>query len=252
MFNRKITFSCPKEYLNFSDDRPILAVKNIPEWYKKLKDTYTKKSVKSCKPFMDALTAGYVLKFPQDLYVNFNCVDPQNPNNPEKGLLLNWALKDYYHLLVKNQINLNTHSADIHPINQFEGSPIQDKNKNLPAIKVLNPWKIKTPKGYSCLFIPPLNNSDDRFSIIPGIVDTDSYDLEINFPMYINGNIYDTLETEIKKGTPYVQIIPFKRDEWRSEIVIEDVIEKTNKTLSHFLVNRHNYMNFNWVKKIWK
>ena len=77
---------------------------------------------------------------------------------------------------------------------------------------LLNPWKIKTPKGYSCLFVPPLNNSDDRFSIIPGIVDTDTFPSEINFPIIINGDKYPVLETTIKKGTPYVQIIPFKRD----------------------------------------
>jgi hypothetical protein len=62
------------------------------------------------------------------------------------------------------------------------------KIKNLSFYKIINPWKIKTPKGYSCLFVSPLNNSDDRFSIISGIVDTDTFPNEINFPIIINGD----------------------------------------------------------------
>ena len=43
----------------------------------------------------------------------------------------------------------------------------------------VSPCTIKTPPGYSCLFVPPLNNTDDRFSIIPGIVDTDKLNFEV-------------------------------------------------------------------------
>ncbi len=92
------------------------------------------------------------------------------------------------------------------------------KIKIFLLLKILNPWFIKTPPGYSCLFVPPLNNCDDRFDIIPGIVDTDDWDLEINFPFVLNGDKYETLETVIKRGTPYVQVIPFKRDSWEMKI----------------------------------
>jgi hypothetical protein len=105
----------------------------------------------------------------------------------------------------------------IHPI-QLEGSPYVEKNKNLPFYKIINPWIIKTPPGYSCLFVPPLNNTDDRFSIIPAIVDTDTFPNEINFPIVINGDKYPTLDTVLKKGTPYVQVIPFKRDKWKMKL----------------------------------
>ena len=63
---------------------------------------------------------------------------------------------------------------------------VVEKNKNLPFHKILNPWIITTPPGYSTLFVPPLNNSDDRFSIIAGIVDTDTFKNEINFPIVIH------------------------------------------------------------------
>jgi hypothetical protein len=116
----------------------------------------------------------------------------------------------------------------------------------------MNPWIIKTPKGYSCLFLPPLNNNDDRFSIIPGIVDTDTYNLEINFPFVINGDKYPQLNTVIKTGTPYVQIIPFKRESWK--MITKKITQKKilNNKLFFFKSLLHNYKNKCWNKKIWK
>ena len=46
-------------------------------------------------------------------------------------------------------------SKEVHPVNQVEGSPLLEKNKNLPVYKILNPWIIKTPPGYSTLFYHP-------------------------------------------------------------------------------------------------
>ena len=107
---------------------------------------------------------------------------------------------------------------------QLTGCPYLEKNKNLNFHKIMNPFIIKTPPGYSSLFLPPMNNPDDRFSIIPGIVDTDTYNLEINFPIVFNGDKYESLKTTIKRGTPYVQVIPFKRDSWKMSI--EEIKEK--------------------------
>lgn len=135
---------------------------------------------------------------------------------------------------MSRSLNLNADMVgNVHRKEQLEGSPYIEKNKNLPFYKVLNPWVISTPPGYSCLFLPPMNNTDDRFSIIPGIVDTDTYKNEINFPFVINGDKYPTLETMIKKGTPYVQVIPFKRDRWKMKV--EKISVKTLVTNKTFL-----------------
>jgi hypothetical protein len=135
---------------------------------------------------------------------------------------------------------------------QVEGSPLVEKNKNFPFYKILNPWHIKTPKGYSCLFVPPLNNSDDRFSIIPAIVDTDNHPIEINFPIVINGDKYPILETTIKKGTPYVQIIPFKRECWKIKIKSRKQKEIQNSRLFYGLKVINIYKDKYWNKKSWK
>lgn len=108
---------------------------------------------------------------------------------------------------------------------------------------------IKTPPGYSCLFVSPLNNKDDRFEIISGIVDTDTYENFINFPIVINGDKYPNLETTIERGTPYVQIIPFKRDDWKMEIGSKRVnVALTSLTILRKIWN--NYKTFFGKRKM--
>jgi hypothetical protein len=251
MFDKKIEFSAHEDYFALKEDYPIPTKFNIPEWYKNLEHTYLNKTVKGCMPFLDSLTAGYLLKMPQDFHVRHN-IDNKNEKGEEfKDSFQTYGLHDQSHLLNAKFINLNS-GFDTHSIKQVEGSPFIEKNKNLPFYKIINPWKIKTPKGYSCLFVPPLNNSDDRFSIIPGIVDTDTFPNEINFPIIINGDKYPILETTIEKGTPYVQVIPFKRDPWKMSLLSRKQKEVQNSRIFYGLKLIHIYKEKYWNKKLWK
>jgi len=251
MFHKEIEFSAHEDYFALEEDYPTPIKLNIPEWYKKLEHTTSNKTVKGCMPFLDTLTSGYLLKMPQDFDVRHNVDNKNDKGMGFKDSFQTFGLHDMSQLLCAKSINLNS-GIDIHPIKQAKGSPFIEKNKNLPFYKILNPWKIKTPKGYSCLFVPPLNNSDDRFSIIPGIVDTDTFPNEINFPIIINGDKYPVLEVTIKKGTPYVQIIPFKRDSWKMTIKPKSQKEIQNSRLFYGLNLLNIYKNKYWNKKSWK
>ena len=251
MFEKVIEFSAHEDYFALKEDYPIPTKLNIPEWYKKLEHTLLNKTVKGCMPFLDTLTSGYLLKMPQDFNVRHN-IDNKNEKGEEfKDSFQTFGLHDAGMLIYSKYINLNS-GVDIHPIKQLKGSPLIDKNKNLPFYKILNPWKIKTPKGYSCLFVPPLNNSDDRFSIIPGIVDTDTFPNEINFPIVINGDKYPILEDTIKKGTPYVQIIPFKRNNWKMKLSSRKQKDIQKSRLFYGLKLLNIYKDKYWNKKLWK
>jgi hypothetical protein len=246
MFDKVIEFSAHEDYYNSKEDYPIPAKLNIPEWFKKIPHSIEKKTVKGCMPFLDTLTSGYILKIPQDIKIEHNVLDKDN--KPDS--FYRFSMFEVKNFMDVN-MNLNVLS-DHHPTMQVAGSPFIEKNKNLPFYKILNPWKIKTPKGYSCLFTAPLNNSDDRFSIISGIVDTDTFPNEVNFPIVINGDKYPTLNTIIKKGTPYVQIIPFKRDSWKMKIKPRKPKDIQNNRLFYNLVLWNNYKDNFWNKKIWK
>ena len=251
MFNKEIEFSAHEDYFSLREDYPIPTKLNIPDWYKKLEHTVLNKTIKGCMPFLDTLTSGYLLKIPQDFHIRHN-VNNKNENGEEfKDSFQTFGLHDMSQILTAKNINLNS-GFDTHSLKQVEGSPFIDKNKKLPFYKILNPWKIKSPKGYSCLFVPPLNNSDDRFSIIPGIVDTDTFPNEINFPMVINGDKYSVLETTIKRGTPYVQIIPFKRDDWKMKILSRKQSEVQKSRLFYGLNLLNIYKDKYWSKKLWK
>jgi hypothetical protein len=247
MFNKEIEFSAHEDYFALKEDYPSPIKLNIPDWYKKLEHSALNKTIKGCMPFLDTLTSGYLLKMPQDFYINHNVYNKEG----DKDSLNRFGLYQKSEVLYNKGINLNS-KGEYHLIEQLEGSPFVEKNKNLPFYKILNPWKIKTPKGYSCLIVPPLNNSDDRFSIISGIVDTDTFPNEINFPIIINGDKYPILETTIKKGTPYVQVIPFKRDSWKMILKKRKQKEIQNNKLFFDLNLFSLYKDKYWNKKSWK
>jgi hypothetical protein len=247
MFDKVIEFSAHKDYYSLKEDFPSPIKFNLPEWYKNLKHSVEKKTIKGCMPFLDSITSGYLLRMPQDMHIRHNIKNPEG----EDDCFHSGAMSKISGIVNFMQLNLNT-LPDAHPIYQLFGSPLLEKNKNLPFHKIYNPWTIKTPKGYSCLFVPPLNNTDDRFSIIPGIVDTDNFPIEINFPIVINGDKYPVLETIIKRGTPYVQIIPFKRDSWKMKVSpLEEEKLKKNK-IYYFRDIFNAYKNIFWNKKSWK
>jgi hypothetical protein len=248
MFNKEIKFISHKKYVDLKDTLPIPIKLNLPNWFKELKHNIDCLTIKGCMPFLDSLTSGYLLKIPQDIKISHNVEN--NEKKPDSF----YRTGSLPHNLIQDLgINLNTEKPNYHPTNQLEGSPLVEKNKNLSFYKIMNPWRIKTPTGYSCLFLSPLNNSDDRFNIISGIVDTDTFPNEINFPIVINGDKYSTLDTVLKKGTPYVQIIPFKRESWKMSIESKTTEEFNDSSKIFYSLDMlHNYKNKYWNKKSWK
>jgi|TARA_R110002012_G_scaffold321994_1_gene553255 hypothetical protein len=248
MFEKTIEFSANEKFIKHNTEYLPVPIKlNIPKWYKELEHTIHNKTVKGCMPFLDTLTSGYLLKMPIDYYLEHNVKN-------EKGNLDTGSCSGQKRVNnFSDKINLNYDTVkQLHEPDQLKGSPLLEKNKGLSFHKILNPWTIKTPPGYSCLFLPPMNNTDDRFSIIPGIVDTDSFPTEINFPILLNGDKYPSLKTLIKKGTPYVQIFPFKREQWKMQIT--KITDEKRKEMDFFSFTQilHNYKIKFWSKKSWK
>ena len=246
MFNNIIEFIAHEDYVDLKEDYPNPIKLNIPEWYKKLEHTITNTTVKGCMPFLDTLTTGYLLKVPRDYgFVH-------NKKNKDGQPDIEWhPLAVESNLFRAKSINLGGEAPSVHPVKQVLGSSLAEKNKQLPFLKIFNPWIIKTPPGYSCLFVPPLNNTDDRFSIIPGIVDTDTFTQEINFPIVINGDKYPILDTVIKKGTPYVQVIPFKRESWKMKVTGVSTNYMNKQKMFFNLKFLHRYKSKFWNKKKW-
>lgn len=241
MLSNKITFYAPEVVIADKEIYPEPIKKNIPEYYKKL--STKKDTVKNCMPFLDTLTTGYALKLTADIRLIFNT------EKEDTSSISSHYLNPSFNR--KHDLNVLDSYQTVHPRWQLEGSNILTKNRNQAIQKIINPWTIKTPPGYSCLFLPPMNNKDDRFEILPGIVDTDNFDMEINFPYVVNGDRYPYLDTTLKKGLIFAQCIPFKRDSWKMNV---NKLQKIQKNKDKFFYKwltmfQHKYKKFSWNKK---
>lgn len=217
-------------------DPPIPASKIIPEWYKK-QDKYTngKKmfnengtvnhTIKACMPVFDLMTAGYIFTLPGDVIIS-------KDGNGNVNTL--WS----------------TNSSTLiqsHPIPQYDMYNVPNEYEPV-GLKFINPWITQTPAGYSCLFIQPSFRDDLPFSVLPAIVDTDCHPIGVNFPFFLRKDF----EGLIPMGTPIMQIIPFKREEWSHEIINEhdDLLWKKWKRAEGKIANR--YKSFFRSQKVWK
>jgi len=244
MFDKTIEFISHNDYVDQKLDYPTPIKLNIPEWFKKLNHSVEKQTIKGCMPFLDTLTSGYLLRVPQDYGFQFR------DDNGKRTFEWHPPQIDQNQIMARG-INLTGQNPELHDPRQLEGSANVEKNKNMSILKIMNPWIIKTPPGYSCLFLPPMNNTDDRFSIIPGIVDTDTFTNEINFPIIVNGDKYPYIDTIIKRGTPYVQVIPYKRESWKMKITGKNTNDFNKGKIFYQLDLLRKYKNRFWNKKSW-
>jgi len=188
----------------------VPASKLLPEWYKKLEyrssdiKPWESATIKACMPFFDVMVQGYIIPLWADLYASTVINEEGNPC-PE----FNWGGENI----------LSPHGK-----NQTLGLPMVEKSLGGgPAWKFLSPWLIETPKGYSTLFVSPFNNVNPNFELVAAIVSTDCYKNVINFPFVWTGPA--DWEGIIPQGTPLVQVIPFKRDDFRHEISVGDMVD---------------------------
>ena len=110
----------------------------------------------------------------------------------------------------------------------------------------MNPYAIATPPGYSVLFTQPMHR-ESVFTILDGIVDTDNYNVPVNFPFVLNDVKWEGI---IPAGTPMAQLIPFKRESWEHNLGSDkDLIElnKTFRKLKSLFYNSHKRQF--WISK---
>lgn len=208
---------------------PKPAVKYMPEWFRVIPPITKNRrdefgdfamSAKKCFPMIDAMSLGFVIPLCGDLHVKVNSdmTEMEFTNNPSIML------------------------AQTHDISQLgnetgPGFPIN-------PIKFINHWVIKTAPGWSTLFIPPINQYDAPFTCLGGLVDTDRYPKEVNFPAIWKVPNFDAT---LSAGTPLVTAIPIKRNTFNkkpkirkmtdAEFKIIDKLGKQQKTRKHVYTN---------------
>ena len=228
---------------------PIPASKKIPEWYKHQNAIIGDKvvvtdwgnantTVKKCMPVLDDMSAGYYITLASDLLVSWN-----EDNTPSFA----WSLDTSGGLNIGSDVTPLPKLIEGHTTDQISHLPIPTEYSIHPQ-KFSNYYRIVTPKGYSCMFRHPSWMFDLPFYTLSGIVDTDKHPVAVNFPFLIRNGWSGLIE----EGTPIVQVIPFKRTEWESEIVMGDNSEGELEYRKATKKLMHRYKN-NWREvKTWK
>lgn len=184
---------------------PRPAVKNFPDWFKILpsedasgRDVFNTPimTAKKCFPLLDAMTLGFTMPLGGDLRIvtNDTLSEIQAHNPPMLKV------------------------AEFHDIRQvggrsYPGYPGQ-------PVKFINHWVVKTKPGWSTLFVTPFNHFNKDFTCLTGLVDTDRYPKEVNFPaVWHTPNFDGTLPA----GTPLVTAIPIKRNSFSKKVNIRSM-----------------------------
>lgn len=234
MLNKEIKFFPFTKPAELASKEPQPSLRLIPDWYKSIppfsnKDKKLKfpinsgthnSTLKKCMPFMDAMTAGYMVVLDDDIYIE------QVDSKP----FIRWK---------SSEEMITGHTQE-----QFENFPIPDQYHNL-VLKWQNDFVIKTPKGFSALFTHPSNRIDLPFFTLSGFVDCDTYNQTVQFPFLLRKGF----EGIITSGTPVAQMIPIKRESWKSkrEKYNEEQIYKSTREFLRTFAD--SYKKNWWVKK---
>ena len=192
------------------DFKPVLAKSVKPEWWNNMhffeyNRGHMGTGIRSCPAMDDWLKSGWYLVSNRDMFIkNGTLTDDENE--------ILFSANEY------GDKGDSSFSSPSHPQNQMDYAFQYIHDEDAPvrgAFKMRNPWNITTPEGYSTLYLDPFLFQNKFFAAWQGIIDTDKFNTN-----YDNAQIifYPRVGHSfiIPKGTPLVQVIPYKREEWQA------------------------------------
>jgi hypothetical protein len=216
MKTNKITFKANRTWLsNESNSAPKPIIKLMPDWFRKA-DRYAKDqnnnfiigpdkgkipTWKACPALFDIMSTGYSLNTPCDIefFKDFNGKIDAKVSN----------LK--YLSFIQKRVPM---PQFVHPEGYYQ-----------EHFAWFGEWQVRLPKGYSAIYSTPFNRYDLPFLSTSGIIDADKVYQPGSYPFFVK----DGFTGIVPAGTPFIQIIPFKRENWISEIIEENDQNKIQK-----------------------
>jgi hypothetical protein len=235
MTNR-IKFKAIDKFGFETQPRPEPSSSFLPQWYRDMppygdpvgetlmvRNGASNATFKKCTPMLDGLVSGYIIPLWSDVQVSFINGEP----------MINWRT-----------------SRDVFSLHGQRSSEIEiPDGYSKTVFKYQNTWIPITPPGYSSLIISPIAYPNSPIKAITAVVDTDKACLELLPPVIIKKDFNGI----INKGTPLIQIIPFKRESWKSEFEYyhdDDYRIQREKTFNSTIVS--HYLKNIWSKKSYK
>jgi len=212
-----IIFHSTKHYNNKNGDfAPSPSAKVLPKWWHDaevyVKDPFGNPvanwngegrmpSFKACPAILDTFTTGYMLVTPCDLEF----------------------YEKHGRVKVRLPIGFDDFCGERPAMEGFSVPPGYDKNH----FHWYANWAPELPEGYSSLYVPPINHFDLPWITVGGIIDSDKVKNSGLIPFFLKSGFTGV----VKAGTPYLQIIPFKREDWNSELIYHDAREIARMTM---------------------
>lgn len=230
-----VKFNPTSREAEFAVPPPRPAREYISDWYKSIGAFETKKpiidpkdkankTIKLCAPFGDAISAGYIQETWQDIYFE---VDKDDPSS------FSYVFPVQPPIMSHRDKSSMPMGEDFYPA-EFTFHP---------------PWAPELPKGWSMLYVSPLNKPEIPFWVSSGIIDSDRFTQSLeraNIPFYLkksfNGGI-------IPKGTPMYQMIPIKRESWTSKPMEFSLEKQLRVGLEPLKTYWGGYKKMFWQKK---
>lgn len=211
------------------------ASKFIPDWWKNQNIKYESERVKNnkqaqikgggprkttltttrnCPGIYDYMTSGYIVPAWCDIRLEWQ-QGKAEAFNLQTGHVLHYLQESYGQSLPM----MMTHEEP-----QAKDAPFWD-NSCKSILKFSSPWNLKTSEGVSCFFTHPYYHTSTDYTIMPGILDTDVK----HYPNSII-NIFIRLNKQgkpifIERGTPLLQVVPFKRSDVKFRCVTNPTSE---------------------------
>lgn len=189
----------------------------LPEWWKDMPTSGN--TVKNCPSFPDFFSKGYVVPMWTDVTFSYNEIIDTWSADVSSPHLQKW---------------------DIHTTQQFvkyKKPRTQGKEGNI-IFKAMSPWRLITPPGYSVWQMPLFYHFNEKYSVLPGIIDTDiMHETNLQILYHAEGN-----EVTILRGEPMVAYVPFKRENF--DLSVEELTEETQKYLAKVDLDFYGVKNF--------
>jgi hypothetical protein len=208
---------------------PEACKKHVPQWYRDGEFHWVDENgnnqagLKTCKPFIDVMIGGYFLLIPFDIHVT----------EDENGKIgLKWDGPDEWAGFVGERPGAIGATIPVPAGHR--------KNHLIWASR----WGWKTPRGWSTIVTHPFNRGDLPFRTMSATIDSDKFFTNGNIPFHLREGWTGT----IPAGTPFAQIIPVKRDSWRSFVDLGLTALGKIKS-ANVRVEQYKYKNVEWVKK---
>jgi|GEM_PF-2729388 len=201
-------FTDHEELLEFP---PVAARKALPDWFKQMSPSIelppgssrfpfgiskalrlsnVNATIRRCPGVISYLSEGYLIPLWSDFLVQI------------RG-------KTVYCAGSNELAKASPHSKEM----QYNTMPLPDDYLE-DSVKFLNPWKVRTPPGWSVLLSQPFFHFEQRFTAVSGVVDSDVYHhIHIN-TFFRKGD----KDHQLKMGMPFIHVLPFQRNALEPEV----------------------------------